>query len=195
MSGPDLMVLATVATLGGAGIYLLLERSLTRIVLGVVLIGNGANLFILLSGGVTGRPPIRGLFGSEGISDPLPQVMILTAIVITLALTAFLLSLSHRAMRLTGDDEVRDDEEDRRVIARVERELARHRVREEVERMRRIHAEEGFRAGLRARLGLRGTVRRERRDLRRRMREEWERQMAADDPEGGVDTTMGEDSS
>ncbi|MDF5756029.1 Na(+)/H(+) antiporter subunit C [Spongiactinospora sp. TRM90649] len=194
MIGADLVVMATVATLVGTGIFLLLERSLTRIVVGVVLVGNGVNLFILLSGGVTARPPIRGLFGSEPISDPLPQVMVLTAIVITLALVAFLLSLAHRAVQLTGDDEVRDDEEDRRVISRVERELARHRVREELERTRRIQAEHGFRAGLRARLGLRGTVRKERRRLRRRMREEWERQMAADDPERAIDTTMGDDS-
>ncbi|MCG5215782.1 Na(+)/H(+) antiporter subunit C [Streptosporangium sp. KLBMP 9127] len=193
MTGPNVILLATVTVLVATGVFLMLERSLTRIIVGVILLGNGVNLFILAAGGPTGRPPLLGFSSVSAISDPLPQIMILTAIVITLALVAFLLALAHRSRQLTGDDEVRDDEEDRRVIARVERELARDRLREQAERVRRIQAEEGRRAGWRAWRGLRSTARGERRDFRRRMREEWERQMAADDPERAMDTTMGED--
>ena len=55
------------------------------------------------------------------MSDPLPQAMILTAIVITLGLTAFLLALAYRSWQLLRHDEVQDDDEDRRIIARAER--------------------------------------------------------------------------
>ncbi len=57
------------------------------------------------------------------MADPLPQAMALTAIVITFALTTFLLALAYRSWTLLGHDEVRDDVEDRR-IQRLERRLA-----------------------------------------------------------------------
>ena len=49
------------------------------------------------------------------MSDPLPQAMVLTAIVIGLALTAFMLAMSYRSWQLNGNDEVQDDREDRRI--------------------------------------------------------------------------------
>jgi multicomponent Na+:H+ antiporter subunit C len=185
-------MLVTVAVLVGCGVFLVLERSLSRIIVGITLLGNGVNLFILVAAGPTGGPPIIGLSPAK-MTDPLPEIMILTAIVITLAIVAFLLALAHRGRRLTGDDEVRDDEEDRGIIARVERRLARDRLREEGVRVRRIEEEKGGRAGWRARRRLRGEVRGERRELRRRMREEWDRQMATDDPDRAIDSTMGDD--
>ena len=51
------------------------------------------------------------------MSDPLPQAMILTAIVITLGMTAFLLAMAYRSWLLVGHDEVQDDVEDRRIVA------------------------------------------------------------------------------
>jgi multicomponent Na+:H+ antiporter subunit C len=101
-----------------AGVHLLLQRSLMRIVLGIILLGHGANLLLLEAGGRLGDPPITG--GGRDVdvaahSDPLPQAMALTAIVITFGVTTFLLALSHRSWRLTGHDEVQDDAEDRRI--------------------------------------------------------------------------------
>ncbi len=55
------------------------------------------------------------------MSDPLPQAMILTAIVITLAVTAFLLALAYRSRDISGHDEVQDDVEDRRIVVLAER--------------------------------------------------------------------------
>jgi multicomponent Na+:H+ antiporter subunit C len=62
-----------------------------------------------------------GVTPNDGMSDPLPQIMILTAIVITLGMTAFLLALAYRNWTLTGNDEVQDDVEDRRIMVLAER--------------------------------------------------------------------------
>ena len=95
------------------GVAQLLQRTLTRIVIGVALIGQGANVVLLVSGGTPGAPPLVGTAGA--VSDPLPQALALTAIVITFAMLAFLLALAWRDARLTGEDRVEDDIEDRRI--------------------------------------------------------------------------------
>ena len=120
---PNIVLVVTIGVLFAAGVYLLLERSLSRVLIGVILIGNGANLLFLVAGGAAGRPPIVGATPEGQMSDPLPQAMALTAIVITFALSTFLLALAYRSWTLLGHDEVRDDVEDRR-IRRLERRLA-----------------------------------------------------------------------
>ena len=111
------MPLIVVGVLISCGVYLLLERNLTRMLLGLLLIGNGINLLILTVGGPAGNPPIRGATsaGEHGISDPLAQAMILTSIVITMGIAAFVLALTYRSYRLTTHEEVDDDPEDTRV--------------------------------------------------------------------------------
>ena len=115
---PDVVLVAVVVALVTAGVYLLLERSLTRIIIGVVLLGNGVNVLFLVAGGAAGGPPIVGTTAPQDMSDPLPQAMVLTAIVITLGMTAFLLAMAYRSWQLNRHDEVQDDLEDRR-IARI----------------------------------------------------------------------------
>lgn len=117
---PSLVLLAAVGVLFAAGTTLLLERTLTRVLLGVMLLGNGANLLVLAAS-APGSPPIVGTADPAAMTDPLPQAMILTAIVITLGMTAFLLALAYRSWRLSGHDEVQDDAEDRRVRELAER--------------------------------------------------------------------------
>lgn len=86
------------AVLFGSGVAVMMERSLTRIVIGFLLVGNGVNLLIYLMSGAPGLAPILGDGVDESaITDPLPQVFILTAIVINLGLTAFLLALLYRS--------------------------------------------------------------------------------------------------
>ncbi|MEV1016278.1 Na(+)/H(+) antiporter subunit C [Micromonospora sp. NPDC049801] len=118
-AGPTLVLVLAVAALVGCGVVLLLERSLTRILLGVILLGNGVNLLILL-GGRSGGAPVVGTGPVDRMSDPLAQAMVLTAIVITFGFTAFLLAVAYRSWYLTGDDEVPDDLEDRQIIRRAE---------------------------------------------------------------------------
>src|SRR3954452_9509948 len=112
---PNLVLVVTIGVLFAAGVYLLLERSLSRVLIGVILIGNGANLLFLVAGGAAGRPPIVGATPEGQMSDPLPQAMVLTAIVITLGMTAFLLALAYRSWQLHRHDEVQDDVEDGRI--------------------------------------------------------------------------------
>ncbi len=100
-----------------AGVFLLLERTLTRMLLGLLLISNAINLLILVVGSPSGNPPIRGRT-SEGqtvTADPLAQAMILTAIVITMGVAAFVLALAYRSYRLTTEEHVGDDPEDAKV--------------------------------------------------------------------------------
>jgi multicomponent Na+:H+ antiporter subunit C len=118
----SLVLAILVGVLVAGGVVLLLERSLTRVLLGAVLLGNGINVMILTMGGVAKEAPIIGENAQADQNDPLPQVMILTAIVITFAVTAFLLALAYRSWQLQGHDEVQDDVEDRLVATRREAE-------------------------------------------------------------------------
>lgn len=109
----SLVLVVVMAALIACGVYLLLERSLTRVVLGFLLIGNGVNLLILIMGGRSGFAPIYDDSLDPGeYNDPLPQALILTAIVITFAVSAFLLALIYRSWRLANADDVSDDADD-----------------------------------------------------------------------------------
>jgi multicomponent Na+:H+ antiporter subunit C len=107
----SLSLILAASTMIGCGVYLVLERSLTRVLVGLVMLGNGVNLLFLVSGGPAGRAPIVGDDPSP-MSDPLPQALVLTAIVISLGTTAFLLAMAYRSWQLTGHDDVQDDVED-----------------------------------------------------------------------------------
>ncbi len=113
-------VAVVVGVLYAVGAYLMLQRTLTRIVIGLAVMGHGANLLLLMAGGRAGRAPIVGA-GEAPVSDPLPQAMALTAIVITFGVAAFLLALAYRSWLLRHDDKVEDDVEDRRIARLAER--------------------------------------------------------------------------
>ena len=109
----NLTLIVVIGVLFAAGVPLVLERSLSRILIGVLLIGNGANLLFLVASGEAGSAPIVGTTDERSqMSDPLPQAMVLTAIVITLGVTAFLLAMAYRSWQLNGNDDVQDDVED-----------------------------------------------------------------------------------
>jgi multicomponent Na+:H+ antiporter subunit C len=115
---PTIVLPVLIGGLYAAGVYLLLDRSLTRVLLGFLLMGNATNLLLLSTGGPGGLAPILGYAEPEEMSDPLPQAFILTAIVITFGVSAFLLAMIHRSWRLVREENVGTDEEDRRVAAR-----------------------------------------------------------------------------
>lgn len=119
-NSPNLVLVVVVGVLFAAGVILLLERSLSRVLLGVLLLGNGVNLLILL-GGRAGDAPLVGVTEPDRMSDPLTQALVLTAIVITLGMTAFLLAMAYRNWQLTGNDEVQDDLEDQLIVQRADR--------------------------------------------------------------------------
>ncbi len=116
----NLTLALLVGVLYAVGTYLLLQRTLTRVVIGLGLMSHGANLLLLAAGGPSGAVPFVGRTdgpAGAGTADPLPQAMVLTAIVITFGVTAFLLALAFRSWLLTGEDQVQDDVEDRRIAA------------------------------------------------------------------------------
>jgi multicomponent Na+:H+ antiporter subunit C len=117
-----LLPLVMIGGLTSAGVYLLLERNLTRMLLGLLLIGNAVNLLILTVGGDAGNPPIRGRTsdGQTTTADPLAQGMILTAIVISMGIAAFVLALAYRSYQLTTAEDVERDPETARVAEGVE---------------------------------------------------------------------------
>ena len=106
----SLTLIIVMAVLFACGVYAMLERSLTRVLIGFLLLGNATNLLLLIVMGVPGNAPF---FGAEGdVSDPLPQALTLTAIVITFAVSAFLLALIYRSWQLGQADTVEDDAAD-----------------------------------------------------------------------------------
>ncbi|MCR2794202.1 Na(+)/H(+) antiporter subunit C [Microbacterium sp. zg.Y625] len=108
----SLTLIVIMAVLFAAGVYAMLERSLTRVLIGFLLLGNAANLFLLVVMGQPGTAPFFGEADPEQMSDPLPQALTLTAIVITFAVSAFLLALIYRSWQLGQADTVEDDAED-----------------------------------------------------------------------------------
>jgi multicomponent Na+:H+ antiporter subunit C len=117
---PSLALCLLIGVLFGSGVYLLLARSISRAMIGILLLGNGANLLFLVASGSPGRAPIVGLADEADMSDPLPQAMVLTAIVITLGITAFVLAMAHRSWQLARSDNVEDDIEDVRILRMAE---------------------------------------------------------------------------
>lgn len=86
------------------GVYMLLQKQLLRIIIGTALLSHGAHLFILTMGKLErGAPPILSK-GVYDYTDPLPQALILTSIVISFGVTSFLLVLAYRAYRTNHTD-------------------------------------------------------------------------------------------
>jgi multicomponent Na+:H+ antiporter subunit C len=108
-----LVLVAVMVVLYAAGIYLLLERSMTRVLLGFLLVGNATNLLLITMVGKVGSAPIveDGVTAAD-MTDPMPEALILTAIVITFGVSAFLMALIYRSWRLERDDDVDDDVDD-----------------------------------------------------------------------------------
>jgi multicomponent Na+:H+ antiporter subunit C len=97
-------------TLYGAGLYMMLRRSMVKLLIGLTLLGNGANLLIFLLGRITkGKPPV--ISATENVltgvyADPVPQALILTAIVISFGLLAFAIILLKRVYLVTHTDDL-----------------------------------------------------------------------------------------
>jgi multicomponent Na+:H+ antiporter subunit C len=112
----SILLAAAAATLFGIGTYLLLQRKLSRIIIGLGLISHGGNV-LLMTSGRGGIAPLIGSGPDDQLADPLPHAMALTTIVITFGVTALLLALAYRSWQLTSDDEVEDDVADT-IVAR-----------------------------------------------------------------------------
>lgn len=110
----SVLLAAVAGLLFGIGAYLVLQHTLSRIIIGLAFLSHGANV-LLMASGQRGNPPLVGTSDEASFSDPMPQAMALTAIVITFGVSALLLALAYRSWILNHDDEVEDDVADRAV--------------------------------------------------------------------------------
>ncbi len=110
----DLLLALGIGVLAGSGIWLLLRQRTFEVVLGLTLLGYGVNLFIFAMGRVTvDAAPVlaKGTAATLAtVADPLPQALVLTAIVISFAMTALLLAIALRAHAETGSGHVDGEE-------------------------------------------------------------------------------------
>lgn len=109
----------TIGVLVTVGVWLVTQRLLTRTVIGIGLLGHAANLVLLGAGGRPGSSPVLTGESTGPYTDPLPQALALTGVVITFAVTALLLALALRSQLLTNSDEVEDDLGDRVIADRA----------------------------------------------------------------------------
>lgn len=106
----EFLVASSIGVLVAAGIYLCLRARTFQVILGLTLFSYAVNLFLFASGRlVINRPPIWSDDIAE-YADPLPQALVLTAIVITFGMTAFVVVLSLRSFLETGSDQVDGDD-------------------------------------------------------------------------------------
>jgi multicomponent Na+:H+ antiporter subunit C len=105
----ELVFALLVGGLYAAGLYMVMQRSLVRLIIGLALLSHAANVLIFVAAGVTpGRAPIvdPGATTIQGAADPLPQALILTAIVIGFAVLAFFLVLAQRAYAVAASEDL-----------------------------------------------------------------------------------------
>jgi len=106
----EILLAIMTGVLYAAGTYMILRRSIVKLIIGVILLGNGVNLLIFLLGRITkGKPPIipeELKHFSDIYADPVPQALILTSIVISFGLQAFAIILVKRAYKVLKTDDL-----------------------------------------------------------------------------------------
>lgn len=113
----ELVLTLLIMGLYSSGIYMMLRRSMVKLLIGIILLGNGANLLIFMLGRITkGKPPVipeDAQVFLDIYADPVPQALILTAIVISFATTALFLVVLLASRGITGTDHVDGREPER----------------------------------------------------------------------------------
>jgi len=104
----ELLLAIVAGVLYASGLYLMLRRRLAQVIIGLGLLSNGSNILILSAAGVTrGKPPLMTAgVAADQLADPVPQSLILTAIVIGFGVLAFSLVLAHRVRQSTASDDI-----------------------------------------------------------------------------------------
>lgn len=104
----ELILSFVIGILYAAGVYLMLRRSIVKLILGIIFLSNATNLVIFVSAGLTRGKPAFVEEGTENtlMADPLPQALVLTAIVIGFGIVAFTLALKYKFFEVTGTDDL-----------------------------------------------------------------------------------------
>jgi multicomponent Na+:H+ antiporter subunit C len=105
----NLALASVLGILFALGTYLVLRRDVVRVVWGVTIISQSANVYLVTMGGLEGGPPVGGHGGGGGlVTDPLVQALVLTAIVIGFGTTALALVLTYRVYEEHGTIDTRE---------------------------------------------------------------------------------------
>src|SRR5205809_566588 len=104
----ELLLAVVAGVLYASGLYLMLRRRLAQLIIGLGLLSNGSNILILAAAGVTRASPplVTSGVAADQFADPVPQSLILTAIVIGFGVLAFSLVLAHRVHQSTASDDI-----------------------------------------------------------------------------------------
>jgi len=105
----EILLAIVVGILYTAGVYLMLRRSILKFIIGLIFMSNATNLLVFLSAGLVSGSPVfvdGKKVDSLLMADPLPQALVLTAIVIGLGIVVFTLALKYKFFELTGTDDL-----------------------------------------------------------------------------------------
>jgi multicomponent Na+:H+ antiporter subunit C len=104
----EIVLAIVVGVLYAAGVYMLLRRSLLKFIIGIIFLSNATNLLVFLAAGIVpGNPPfVGGELAQHESPDPLPQALVLTAVVIGLGIVTYTLALKYKFFDLTGSDDL-----------------------------------------------------------------------------------------
>jgi len=105
----EVMLSILVGVLYTAGVYMLLRRSILKFIIGIIFMSNATNLLVFISAGlVAGKPAfVNGATTNVSqLADPMPQALVLTAIVIGLGMAVFILALKYKYFEVTGTDDL-----------------------------------------------------------------------------------------
>lgn len=109
----EIIVSLGIGLLTACGLYLMLRPRVFSVILGLTLLSYAVNLLIFAAGRLKASLPPLALPGLNGLTDPLPQALVLTAIVIGFGMTAYLVALALRAIGESGSDHVDANEKPR----------------------------------------------------------------------------------
>ena len=105
----EILLAILVGVLYTAGVYMLLRRSILKFIIGIIFLSNATNLLVFLSAGLVAGQPVFLKPGEEGckvLADPLPQALVLTAVVIGLGIVVYLLAVKYRLFQDTQTDDL-----------------------------------------------------------------------------------------
>jgi multicomponent Na+:H+ antiporter subunit C len=105
----EILLAILVGVLYTAGVYMLLRRSILKFIIGIIFLSNATNLLVFLSAGIVpGNPAFLKAEGNDisAFADPLPQALVLTAVVIGLGIVVYLLAVKYRFFNETGSDDL-----------------------------------------------------------------------------------------
>jgi len=105
----EILLAILVGILYTVGVYMILRRSIVKFIIGIIFMSNATNLLVFLASGIVSGNPVfvdEKLVDSSQMADPLPQALVLTAIVIGFGIIVFTLALKYKFFELTGTDDL-----------------------------------------------------------------------------------------